>query len=318
VIVYPVDHSEACQYYDYPPEGVVAFRYRNGQWSRTEIGDLPLDLKVNLLTSTHEIRYGRQYKGVAVQTKVNIEDRGAEVKQGMPLAKLIGQYSNKEYACTVYMPTPNPLYEKARDTIEAAERQASAVAIELLESSSQRQKLTERDFSQNSGTHTNGGYVRSTCEGIVENLERYYVKRDSIGGGYNIGNIGYRIVPTHGTTGLSSVPVAGSAVEGSVSVACDTNTIYGIKRPDRRTLVVHRFSHGGELIDASRIDLTAVGGNLLDNPSSSLWNVSPSNDGALLLTFAVTEPPTEPNWYLGQRITVRAVLPSTQSSRLAP
>jgi hypothetical protein len=314
VIVYPVNRAEPCKDYDYPPEGLVAFRSRNGQWSRMAIGDLPADLKVNLLTSTHEIRYGHHYKAVTVKTKSNVEDRAVEIKQGMSLEKLIWHYSNDEYACAVYKPTPDPLYEGVRDTIAAAEKLAPSVTIELFESSSELQKLTERDFVQNIGTHTNGGYVRSTCDGIVEALEPYYVKRELGGTGYNIGNVGYRIVPMRGTTGLSSVPVVGPAVEGSKSVACDANAIYAIRQPDRRTLVIHRFSHGGQLIDANRIDLGPISASLLDNPKSWLWNVSPSTDSTLLLTFAVIEP----NWFLGQRATVRAVLPSPPNSQSAP
>ncbi len=305
VIVYPVDHADPCKDFGYPPEGVVAFRLSNGQWSRTTIVDLPPDLRVNMLTSTHEIAHGHQYKEVTLQDKSHAEDRTASVKQGMLLSKVMRQYSNGEYSCAVMRPTPNPLHDTARDMIQTAEKNASVVKIEVIESSSVAQKLSAQDFAQNSGTRTNGGYVRQTCDGIVESLEPYYVWNERSGGG---SNLGYRLMLTHSTTGLSSVPIAGWALDGSQSVACDVDTIYAAKRPDRRTLIVHRFTHGGDLIDAFSIDLTAIDESRLDNPRSTLWSIFPSADGSLMFTLATIEP----NWILGQKVTFRVVLPPMQ------
>ncbi len=310
VVVKPIDRSGPCEQFGYPPEGIVAFSFRAGRWSRIPVVNLPTDLKVNLLGSMHAVQYGGLDQ-VTVDTKVKGQDRTARIKQGMPLPELIWQYSNEEYACALIKPTPNPLFDMARDSIHAAEAAATVANVEVIASASAPQKLSEQDFAQNIGTHTDGGYVQASCDGIVANLLPYYVWNQSSGGG---SSVGYRIVLTNGTKGLSSVPVVGSALAGSQSVACDTDTIYGIKRPDRRSLIIHRFAHDGRVIDANRIDLTPIDVSLLDNPKGVVWNVSPSDDSSITLTMATIEPV----WILGQRVTFRAILPAKQAQPTSP
>lgn len=308
VVVKPVDRSGPCEQFGYPPEGIVAFSFRAGRWFRIPVVNLPTDLKVNLLRDMNAVGGLNQ---VTVGTKVKGQDRTARIKQGMLLPELIWQYSNEEYACALIKPTPNPLFDMARDSIHAAEAAATVAKVEVIASASAPQKLSEQDFAQNIGTHTDGGYVRASCDGIVASLLPYYVWNQSSGGG---SSVGYRIVLTNGTKGLSSVPVVGSALAGSQSVACDTDTIYGVKRPDRRSLIIHRFAHDGRLIEANRIDLTPIDVSLLDNPKSVVWSVSPSDDSSIALTLATIEP----GWILGQHVTFRTTFPAKKTELSSP
>ena len=61
-LVIPIHEWAPCNKYDFPQEGLVAFAFKNEIWKRIPLVELPANLKVNLLRSARDIRYGKEYR----------------------------------------------------------------------------------------------------------------------------------------------------------------------------------------------------------------------------------------------------------------
>lgn len=276
VLVMPVHRWGPCAKYGFPQEGLVAFGYRNGHWDRIELSDLPKELRVNLLRSTHAIRYWHQYKDkrITPSDKKDLEQSGwGATKQDLSISESSKFYSDMDDSCARMRPPPNPGLDALKKKSADAEREAQTIAATFIKSSTAPEKISAEAFIKAKGQWTGFGYLAAACKGVVERVEGIREYRD--GGAWHL--IGYTLVLTTGNL----VPIeqlnltffqAPAALE---SIACDEREIYTLKRPSREQLLVHRFTHTGSLIGAVRIIIPA----LPEGKWLELWEVTPENTG---------------------------------------
>lgn len=276
VLVLPVVRWGPCETYGFPQEGLVAFGYRKGRWDRIALSDLPRELRVNLLRSTHAIRYWDEYKGrrITPSDKKNLERSGwGSTKQDQSISEASKFYSDMDDSCARMRPLPNPGLAALKKKNADAEREAQTIVATLTTSSTAPQQISAESFSKAKGQWTGFGYLTAACKGVVERVEGIREYRD--GGAWHL--IGYTLVLTTGNL----VPIeqfnltffqAPAALE---SITCDAREIYTLKRPRGEQLLVHRFTHTGSLIGAVRIILPA----LPEGKWLELWDVVPANTG---------------------------------------
>jgi len=278
VLVMPVVRWGPCEKYGFPQEGLVAFGYRKGRWDRIALSDLPKELRVNLLRSTHAIRYWDQYKGkrITPSDKKDLERSGwGATKQDQSISEASKFYSGIDIddSCARMRPLPNPGLDALKKKNADAEREAQTIVATFTTSSTAPEKISADSFSKAKGQWTGFGYLAAACKGVVERVEGIREYRD--GGAWHL--IGYTLVLTTGNL----VPIeqlnltffqAPTALE---SIACDERQIYTLKRLSREQLLLHRFLHTGSLIDAVRIILPG----LPEGKWLELWEVVPANAG---------------------------------------
>lgn len=286
VLVMPVHRWGPCEKYNFPQEGLVAFGYRNGRWNRIAISDLPINLKVNLLRSTHAIQYWDEYKGkrITPSMKQDLERSGwGSTKQGQSISEASKFYAGYEDSCARIHPLPNPLLDAAKQQNAEAETRAQTLVATVTSTSNLPEKVSPDDFRNAKGGWTGTGYLAESCKGVVGQIEPLRQYRD--GGAWHL--VGYTLVLRNG----SHVPIQQPNIKWAQApaqleaVTCDKNSIYAVKRQSKDHLIVHRFSLSGTLIDALRIMLPEVTQSFREGKWPMIWEVAPSN-GRLDISLA--------------------------------
>lgn len=294
VLVMPVHRWGPCNKHGFPQEGFVVFGYRNGDWSRIPITDLPKDLKVNLLRSTHAIRYWKEYsdKRITPSDKVKLEDGAGAAKPGQTISEASKFYAAYEESCARIRPLPNPLLDTAIERNMAAEKNARTLNAQLLQSSNSPEIISADDFLRAKGEWTGSGYLGSSCKGIVEGIGSLRQHLD--GGAWRM--VGYKLVLKDG----SDIPIqqpdikSAQAPASMEAVICNHNNIYSVKRQSKDQLVVHRFLQSGSLTDALRINLPDMSKFIPEGKWPVVWEALVVND-QLNITLGVYSYPSTAN-----------------------
>lgn len=294
VVILPVDRWEPCEHYGFPQEGLVAFGYWNGRWDRIALSDVPKELKVNLLRSTHEIRYWDEYKGkrITLAIKQDLERNFSGVpKQGQSIAEASKSYAGTYEACALIHPLPNPPLEALKQQSAEAETRAQALVATVTSSSNALEKISTGDYRKIKGVAI--GYIAESCKGVVDHIGsmRQYDDRGSSQ------VLGYTLVLTDG----SHVPIQqpninlAQAPDTLELVTCDTSTIYSVKRQGADRLIIHRFSHAGALRDVFRITIPEVPQFFRKGKWPTIWEVVPENGklGISLAQYSYTGTPNQ-------------------------
>jgi hypothetical protein len=278
VLLMPVHRWGPCEKYDFPPEGLVAFGYRNGRWDRIALAEIPSNLKVNLLRSTHAIQYWDGYKGkrITPAIKQDLERSGwGSTKQGQSIPEASKFYAAYEDSCARIHPLPDPSFEALKQKNAEAELSAINLVATIASSSNSQEKITAEDFRKTKGLWTGTGYLADSCKGIVDHIEPLRQYREK--GAWSL--VGYILRLKDG----SRVPIQqpnikwAQAPASLESVSCDTNGIYAVRRNSKDQIIVHRLSHSGALVDALRITLPEVGQFFAEGRWPMIWTVAPAN-----------------------------------------
>jgi hypothetical protein len=278
VLVMPVHRWGPCEKYGFPQEGLVAFGYRNGRWDRIALAEIPTDLKVNLLRSTHAIQYWDGYKGkrITPAIKQDLERSGwGSTKQGQTIPEASKFFAAGEDSCARIHPLPDPALEASKQKNADAEINALALVAAVASSSNSPAKITPEDFRKAKGGWTGTGYLADSCKGVVDHIEpiRQYRER----GAWSL--VGYSLRLKDG----SHIPIQqpnikwAQAPASLESVTCDKNSIYAVRRNGKDQIIVHRFSHSGVLVDALRITLPEIGQFFAEGKWPMIWEVVPTN-----------------------------------------
>jgi hypothetical protein len=236
---------------------------------------LPTNLKVNLLRSTHAIRYWKEYKDklITPSDKLKLETGGGwgATKPGQSILEASKFYSAYEESCARIRPLPNPQLEATAERNIEAETSAQVVTAQVKHSSDAPQTISPDDFRKAKGGWTGSGYLSSSCNGIVEGIGSMRQYRD--GGAWHM--VGYTLVLKNG--GL--IPIKqpdikwAQAPASMEAVICAENDILSIKRQSKEQLIVHRFAQTGILIDALRVNLPDISQFFPDGKWPMVWEV---------------------------------------------
>ncbi len=287
VLVVPVHRWGPCNKYDFPQEGLVAFAYQNGDWRRISLAELPANLKVNLLRSTHALRYWKEYEGklITPSDKLKLETGGGwgATKPGQSILEASKFYSAYEESCARIRPLPDQQLEEARQRNIDAERSAPTVQADLVSVTSDPEAITGKDFTEQKGIWTGVGYLTKGCKGIVEKIEpiREWSGDDR---GYRSRLVGYQLIIANSPKRKVQIPETSRAQ--MQCVVCDQTTIYAVRRQDKERLILHRFRHNGDLIDAFRVSLPETTKITASSEWGTLWSVVPGAEGGLAISIA--------------------------------
>lgn len=283
VLVLPVHRWGPCEKYNFPQEGLVVFSYQNGRWSRSEISDLPKDLKVNLLRSTHAIQYWDEYKGKRITTlmKQDLERSGwGSTTQGQSISEASKFYAAYEDSCAHIRPLPDHQLDTAKKINSDAELNAQTVIATVTSLVVASEMITADQFRQSRGLWG----LSDRCSGVVQKVEPVYQYGEKGGqrlSGFQFVLSGGRKVPIEN---VSTAEYRGIAL--LEQVICGDNTIYAVRRQGKDGLLIHRFRISGELIDAFRVVLPDTTAVIPGKGWGYLWDVRPMPNS---LEFALTD-----------------------------
>lgn len=301
VLVLPVYYWGPCDKYNFPREGLVAFGYQNSRWERIAIAELPETLKVNLLRSTHDLRYGygNKYKNELITTslKQKLEKNSWGPGQGRSISEVSKFYADVEESCTRIHPPPNPALETTKQNNAAAEVHAGTLVATLKSSSNLPEKISSEDYRKAKGKWTGNGYLANSCEGIVNGIKPVRQYRD--GGGWSL--VGCMIVLQN----EKQIPLSSAQL-----VTCDNDSIYAIKLQNKDQLIVHRFFHNGKLKDVLHIKIADIDKYCVEGKWPWLWEVLPEKDQLTIVLARYSYTLTaDLGGIIEQRLTYSARLP---------
>lgn len=311
-LVMPIHDWAPCNKYDFPQEGLVAFAFKNEIWRRIPLVELPANLKVNLLRSVRDIRYGKEYKDklITPQDKVRLESGAGwgGTKPGQPILEASKFYIAKEGSCARIHPLPNPHLEEAAEQNIRAEMNAPALTAKVKQSSGVPQTVTSDDFQKAQGNWTGSGYLRNNCKGVVDGIENIRQYRD--GGGWHM--VGYSLILKNG----NSIPIKQPGTQSAQApalmevVVCGESVVFAIKRRDKEQLIVHRFTQTGNPIGALRVDLPDISQFIPEGKWPMLWEVlvTKENLSITLGNYSYTNT-AEHGGVLEQQVTYTVQLP---------
>lgn len=275
ILVIPVHRWGPCNKYAFPQEGLAAFAYRNGDWSRIPFTDLPENLKVNLLRDTHAIRYWKEYRDKLITPldKVKLETRApwGATKAGQSILEASKFYAAYEESCARIRPLPNLQLEEAAGKNIDAETNAVALTAQVKHSSDSPQTVSPDDFRAAKGNWTGSGYLSTSCKDIVEGIGSMRQYRD--GGAWHM--VGHTLVLKNG----NQIPIKQPGIKWAQApasmeaVVCYGHSILAIKRQDREQLIVHRFAQTGNLIDALKVQLPDLSRFFPEGKWPMVWEV---------------------------------------------
>lgn len=282
VVVMPVFRLGPCLKYGFPQGGLVAFRYRDGHWHNTGIGDLPPDTAANLLVTTHQLRHSPRGRKVTPQDKARLEVGASSPRQGTRIGELAGYYAEIDESCARLKPPPNPEMEARRMATIEAERKALIVETKPVSSNFAAEPITAERFRAQYGGWRGTGIYSGSCKGIVERIEllNSWFSREMTGG-WN----GYQIVLAKAPKDSARVPLeesSGAQLQGTI---CNSKAIFVVRRRTKQELIIHRFTHDGHLIDALKVHLAGTEKVVSSNDWGILLTAEARDDGGFLLTL---------------------------------
>jgi hypothetical protein len=285
VIFMPVHRWVPCYKHGFPQEGLIAFRLQDKQWLRTPVGEFPQDLEVNLLRSTHAIQYWSEYKDrrIGAKEKIQLErDSSWGPKQGTPISEVVQFYSTIEESCARMRPPPNPQLDETRQRNTDAETNAATIHADVVSVGTESELVSKEMFVEQRGQWTGVGYLNVSCKGIVERIEPV---RQWSGDENEYGSrlVGYQLILLKAPIDKKRVPIHEASRAQMQCVVCDHTTIFVVRRKDKDNLIVHRFSHSGELQDAVRIFLPDTAKVVPGSDWGTLWTVIPGAKGNLAM-----------------------------------
>lgn len=285
VVVMSVHQWRPCLKYDFPQDGLVAFGFQDGLWKRISLQSVPSAVKVNLLRNTHAIQYQPEYKNRRIdrQTKVKLESNTWGPKQGASLTDSARFYADLEDSCARMRPLPDQQLQEARQRNIDAERSAPTVQAALVSVISEPEAISGKDFAEQKGIWTGVGYLTKSCKDIVEKIEpiREWSGDDK---GYRSELVGYQLIIASEPKRKLQIPEISRAL--MQCVVCDQTTIYAVRQQDKERLILHRFRHNGDLIDAFRVLLPETIKITAGSEWGTLWSVMPNAEGGLTISIA--------------------------------
>jgi len=278
VIVMPVHRWGPCEKFNYPKEGLIAYRYHNKKWEIISISKLPQTLKVNLLGTTHAIQYWPEYQGKVItdESKRRLHENTWGPKQGAPILEASKFYSGIEDSCIRIRPLPDPEFDTTAKTIADSESEAKTVSASVIATKTMPEIVTADDYRKAKGDWTGTGYISGSCKGIVKNIEPN--RKYGANGSWQL--IGATLILANEI----KVPITQNGLKPFQApyqlqtLICDKKNIYAISRKDKENLLVNRFLQSGEFIDSFWITLLETSNVIPEKSWGDFWGATINNE----------------------------------------
>lgn len=296
VVVMPLHRWGPCNKYGFPPEGLAAFGYKQGRWGRIATASLLNELKVNLLQRTPEFPYSKEYQIRPFSpSDKQAKDSSDSTRQGQSLSEASKRYADYEDSCVRMRPPPNKQLDEMRQRNTDAERNAPQISASVLSVVTEPESITREMFYQQKGQWTGNGYLTENCKGIVEKIEPLRVwfgdeRR------YQSGLVGHQLLLEVAPADKKKVQIENINTAQMEYVVCDQSMIFVVRRPNKANLVIHRFSHSGDLVDAVRVALPDTAKVVRDPDWGTLWIVTPDGKGNLSMSLVDYTSPSLANY----------------------
>jgi hypothetical protein len=283
VIVIPVYRYAPCREYDYPQEGVVAFRFSQNKWIRVSIAELPNSLAVNLLQGdANELARWPEYQQNRIFTneikaKIDSDSLGPQ-KQNTKLDEAIIKYFSTlgaKESCASIQPSSNPAREATRIKIAYAINNAPTIQATLEQIISIPKKLANDERYPKQGISMEGGLIAFECKELVERLEPIY-KFQLVGDTESSSLNGYQFFLTNKEAIPRQVQLPNGAFMNRL--LCNDKEIYAIARQNSTILNIYRFTNLGELKQALRVNMPNAEEICKDKNWGDIWDVKLLNN----------------------------------------
>lgn len=278
VVIMPVHRWGPCDKFNYPKEGLIAYRYHNKKWAITTTSQLPQTLKVNLLGTTHAIQYWAEYKGKIIddESKRRLQENTWGPKQGASILDASKFYSGVEDSCIRIRPLPDPEFETTAKKIADSESDAKMFSATVIRTNITPETVTADDFRRAKGDWTGTGYISESCKGTVTRIEPNRKYGD--GGSWQL--VGATLILANG----AKVPITQNGLKPFQApyqiqtLICDQKNIYAIRRKDKENLLVNRFQKSGSLIDSFWIILPDTSNVIPEKGWGDIWGATIKNE----------------------------------------
>lgn len=188
------------------------------------------------------------------------------------------RYERRANDCrpTPVRPLPSPKFEIARQRINDAGVNAKTVKARIESFSAEPEVASAEKHSVGKGAWTGNLYLANQCKDIVRKTSP--IRAYSANGSWSLTGVSLLLssgeeIPFQ-TTGTS--PAKAPTIPSIVS--CGNRVIYTVTRENKDTLLLHYFSHSGEVLGALHIFLPDVEKVAPGNSWGDLWQVILSDD----------------------------------------
>lgn len=243
-------------------------------------------MKVNLLRSTHVVRYEKEYRGkrLTPSDKQALEKSSRSApKLGQSISDASKFYTENEESCVRMRPLPNKQLEEARQRNADVERSAPTIAATVISVSTEPESVTKELFRDQKGLWTGVGYLTGSCKGVVAKIEplRQWSGDEKE---YRSALVGYQLLLPNAPVDKTKLQIEEASRAQMQLVSCDPSTIFVVRRQSKESLIIHRFDHGGDLLDAFRVALPDTAKVVPDPDWGTLWTVVPDGTGNLSMS----------------------------------
>lgn len=257
VIVLPVFDWAACNKYEFPRNGLIAFIYQNNRWSKIEIDKLPKTFKVNLTQNTHDIHYWSVYKDKKIDyaAKLNLERNSWGAKQSVTIEQASKFYTEHNQSCAKIHPLADLKIEAAKKINLETELKAKVIQAKIEAVNSNLEQVKQADYARVKGVWMSPGYLANSCKEVVKKVHGLTLYGEH--GRQSL--VGFQLLLQND----KKIPFQENNLNGPAlalpeSVTCSENIIYVIRRVSKDSLIINRFTYAGEVIDAFRVNLPNV------------------------------------------------------------
>jgi hypothetical protein len=165
--------GKLCKAYGYPPEGMIAFRYRDKSWKRIPVADLPANFAANVSESAGYALASSRYQG-----DINLQKKRAFLPRNnsepLRIREIVLKNSHVDGACATQAEMASTAYQDERRILVNA---LAGIDTEPLNSPQSMPvdsahpigSLAERGMQQKDG----GLLISPTCEKMIDDVKSY-------------------------------------------------------------------------------------------------------------------------------------------------
>ena len=240
VVVFPVTRVSGCKPYGYPPEGVVAERFDGKTWRRWPI-DSPLkSLRLNLFLDISPIQDGEHIQSDYKRNYITLDEA-------------VSDYADEDGSCAKLKPPHDPEREAREARAQEAALKAPSIDAELI-GTTEPVRPRPNQLHDLHGRSLGSGYVSAKCGDLLDAVSLHGTL-DANGSTRNALTLRWN------NAALRQISLFVGWV-GTALVECDRGIVFVGRENGPGTLLVYRFTEGGEPVDAVQVRLPgAVAGS---------------------------------------------------------
>lgn len=273
VIVVAIGGWNNCLRYDFPRDGLVAWREERGKWARLDTAKLPPDLRVNLFASFTDLMRQPPAKGIVVNAAWKEQTGFRRESEGNDLATLSKRSAGGEQACAKLRPAPDPGLDAALRRVADAEKAAPIVIAARTALSTTTEQVSAAEVRATLGHWVTPAWVPEGCASMVKKVEaRYSHTGDARTSRSELS--GYMIELSAPGGGADVRVIVPGSQPQLARLACADGTLLVVRRASADKLLVDRFDAAGAIVDATWVGLPRAAEAAIEpNTWPTLWTL---------------------------------------------